>query len=380
MTELTYEQKGTPIAKIVIPHKQNKIVSIYDSTSLENKKNVAKKCCKKCKGGSCNGKCCKNCCSRVANKKCCKKNYNRYDDNILDLETDSESGSEESESSSEESSDDDQFTVDDLDILDASYFKKMPSTNLALRSINNMKDMMKKGGKKNLKKDPAYAEVTKFLDNRKNKEIIIHEGEVVPVPTFNTRECIYVAGPSGSGKSTYLSNYAKEYKNLFPRNNIYLFSRVADDKCLDDLNPTRILMNEEMVEDPINPNELANSLVIFDDTDTIPEGKLKKALIALKNDLLETGRHENVHVAITSHLLTNYRDTRTVLNETHSITLFPCGGSTYAIRYCLKTHCGFDNKEVAKIIKLPSRWVTIKKTFPQAVLYSKGVYLVGQAE
>lgn len=345
MSYLTEKKIGIPIA-IICKNNSTKVISIANDDNEDkcesNKKQCCKKCTKKCKGGCC--------------KKCCKAP--EYSDE------------EEDNNDSLENSSDDDLNDEDLELLDNKYYKDMGfHYRINVDKIKkNIKD--KKANKK------LVRETKKYIENKKNKEIIIHDGEVQVLPKFNERECIYVAGPSGSGKSTYIANYASEYKRMYPKNNIFIFSRVANDECIDRLKPTRIMINEELIEDPIRPDELSNSLVIFDDTDTIPNKKLKDTIISLKNDLLETGRHEDIYVAITSHLISNYRETRTVLNEAHSITVFPQGGSTYSIKYVLKNYGGMDKNDVQKAISLPSRWITLKKTFPQAIIYAKGTYLL----
>jgi hypothetical protein len=72
----------------------------------------------------------------------------------------------------------------------------------------------------------------------------------------------------------------------------------------------------------------------------------------------------------------NYKETKKVLNECTSITLFPGGSSSYAIKYALQHYFGLDKHQVEKILKLPSRWITVHKLFPMCVLYAKGSYLL----
>jgi GTPase SAR1 family protein len=229
-----------------------------------------------------------------------------------------------------------------------------------------------------------YRSMRDSIDKNNRKELNLNGGQMVPIPNPDTRDCIYVCGPSGSGKSTYVSKYAEQYKKMFPDNKIVLFSRVEEDEALDKLDPIRFDLSTgsetsaEILEDPIEPSDLENSLVIFDDTDTLPDKKVKDAIIKLKDDLLQTGRHQNVYVAITSHQLSNYKETRNVLNECHSITIFPKSGSTFAIKYVLKNYFGLDPQDIKRILDLPSRWVTITKTFPQSVIYDSGIYLLSQ--
>ena len=59
----------------------------------------------------------------------------------------------------------------------------------------------------------------------------------------------------------------------------------------------------------------------------------------LRENLLETGRHFDLTIISTSHQLSNYAKTRTLLNEATSITVFPShAGTTFHIREYLKKH------------------------------------------
>ena len=52
-----------------------------------------------------------------------------------------------------------------------------------------------------------------------------------PIPNISKeRDILYVVGASGSGKSYFVSQYGKNYKSFYPKNQIYVFSTVDDDK------------------------------------------------------------------------------------------------------------------------------------------------------
>jgi signal recognition particle GTPase len=76
-----------------------------------------------------------------------------------------------------------------------------------------------------------------------------------------------------------------------------------------------------------------------------------------------------------AHQANNYAQTRTILNECMSITIFPAMTTRYSLNYLLSKYFGFDKNQINKICKLPSRWVTIFKS-PPLILYSSGAYLV----
>lgn len=224
----------------------------------------------------------------------------------------------------------------------------------------------------------AYDELKKKQNDNLGKEIKVNAGYLQVIPDPYKREVVYVAGASGSGKSYFTSNYARQYKKLFPDKNIIVFSKLNDDEVIDKLNPIRIEIDVDLIQNPITMEELKDSLVIFDDTDVISDKKLLDAVNAIKNDCLEIGRHYNIYTVITSHLINDYKKTRTILNEAHRIVMYPASGSFYSISYVLKHYCGFSPKDVKKIQKLNSRWVCVGRHFPVNVIYEKGCYLLSK--
>lgn len=225
---------------------------------------------------------------------------------------------------------------------------------------------------------PIYSQVRAALKECQGKEFHMNEGEMLQVPnTKLERECLYIAGPSGSGKSTYVNKYVKQYIRTYPDNEVYIFSRVADDKTLKDNDAIkRIPITEELIEDPIDNSELEDSIAIFDDIDTIREKPLRDAVTDLRSDLLETGRHHRVTLLCTSHLLMDRNKTRTLLNEATSVTFFPNSGQAFHVKRFLKEYCGLEKSQIDRVLQLPSRWVTIGKTAPMYILYDKGCYLI----
>lgn len=230
--------------------------------------------------------------------------------------------------------------------------------------------------------------------------ITIPDGKFEQVPSLSTR-VLYIAGPSGSGKSTYASYYIKKYIKVYiepvlkahkkkckeecscrvPR--FYLFSKIDQDKVLDELDPIRVRCDESVISNPFNIKEIEEgSICLFDDIDCIENTKIQKVVNNLKAQILDLGRHSNVHCVITSHLINgNDRNaTRTTLNEMASLTIFPQAGSAYQIKYCLKNYFGLSSKQIARILNIESRWVTIFKSYPQICLSEKEVMFVSELE
>lgn len=261
---------------------------------------------------------------------------------------------------------------------------KLHATNKNMRERVKNAEVIKRtlangGNIKDEKLNDIYRIVKSEFNRKKDFEIEVPDGIIEIVPKFEGRECGYAAAPSGSGKSFWVSKYAQQYEKLFPENKIYLFSKVDDDVSLEGIkNIMRIDLDYQLVDDPMNvEEELSDCLVIFDDTDTIKDKEIRGAINSLKEDILETGRHYNTSILITSHLITNYKETRTVLNESNLITVYPASGSAHQIKYALKNYFGLSLEDINNLFKLNSRWVTVKKNYPQMVFSEHKVYLLG---
>jgi len=132
--------------------------------------------------------------------------------------------------------------------------------------------------------------------------------------------------------------------------------------------------------EPITAEDFKDSLVIFDDTDCLINKNVKNKIDGILNSVLETGRHFNVEVIYTSHLACNGKDTRRILNECKSVTIFPSGLGGKSMKYLLDNYFGLDKDQIKKIKKLQSRWVTIQKGFPMSVISDKECYILNVEE
>lgn len=213
------------------------------------------------------------------------------------------------------------------------------------------------------------------------KEIGCEDGNFFQIPNEKTR-CLLVAGPSGSGKSTYVKNYASMWKKLRPEAKIYLISRVENDPSLDGLEVQRVFLSEDLVTCPLEVEECQpGSMVIFDDCDAMSSKKLTDAIYKFQIQLLEIGRHMDIQVVITSHLIIGAKSqaqARTILNEHQSLTIFPGSGSAAQISFALGKYYGMTKKQINKILNMDSRWVTLIKVYPQFVISSHECIFVSE--
>lgn len=231
-----------------------------------------------------------------------------------------------------------------------------------------------------------FKQAKEMIKARQGKEMILYEGQLVPMPIEepdeDQNERIYLAAPSGSGKSVWANQWIRMYLKLHPRAKIYVFSKLGEDVSLDYNIPpkqlVRVALDETFLEgEPLSASDFdRDSVVVFDDITSIKDKSVLQAVKKLRDELLETGRHQNISIIDISHLITNYKESRTSLNEATTVVLFPKSGSGQSINYYLRQYLGLDQPTIKKIVKLPSRWVAISKRAPRFVLYDKGAFVL----
>ena len=202
-------------------------------------------------------------------------------------------------------------------------------------------------------------------------QIELDDGKFEQFPNLDReRDVIYIAGPSGSGKSFYTKLYLRNYMKQYPKNGLYMISKLTEDSSLDDVKELkRIKIDKTLITSPLDVEDFKDCLIIFDDIDCIKDKAQKEALNQLKNEILKTGRHTRTTILITSHLACKGNETRSILNECHSLTFFL--GSGMPVDYLLQNYVGLEKKQIQNLKQIPSRWITIFRSFPMMVLTEK---------
>ncbi len=221
------------------------------------------------------------------------------------------------------------------------------------------------------------------LNNNINEIKLTKKNELFkPFPNISReRDILYITGASGSGKSHYTKQYIEEYHKEFPKRPVYIFSSLEDDTTLDKLiYIKRIKLDEKFLNTDFTLDDFKNMLIVFDDTDCISNKILKNKIDGILNKLLETGRHTNTSLIYTSHLPTQGIATRRILNEAHTITIFPHGTGEKSLKYLLENYLGLDREQRKKLKKLPTRWATYIKSYPNAIFHEKGAYLLNSTD
>jgi hypothetical protein len=224
-----------------------------------------------------------------------------------------------------------------------------------------------------------FADTRESAISRNFMELKLNEGEfvILPYEKPNQVEIIYLTGPKGSGKSTSCRRYADTYKVYFPENRVFLISRKEEDPILDDAGfITRIAVDDTFLEgEPLGPKDFTDSLVIFDDIESISNKKLKEAVYQLKNDLMMTGRSENVYVMSVAHVGCNGHDTKIDLTEADAFITYD-NNTPHHLERLLTVYGGLDKHQFKRVRDLKSRWVFTHKSRPRYIIGEKDVILL----
>jgi hypothetical protein len=176
-----------------------------------------------------------------------------------------------------------------------------------------------------------------------------------------------------------MKTFMKQYEQMY-KLPIYLFSRKTSDASLSDVKTLkRVKIDLSLVTHPIDYREFANSCVVFDDTDGLPDVTkndklIKQAVNSLKNQILELARDIHTSCLVSSHLSCKGFETRTLINEAHMTLIYPSSGSPYD--YFLRTYYGFNMVQIERIKGFDSRWVCLSRSYPRVLFTQKEIMLL----
>lgn len=223
-----------------------------------------------------------------------------------------------------------------------------------------------------------YYDALKEFEKLKHKGIRLNSGKFEPLLDHTRYERYYVAGASGSGKTYYSTKLVEQYlkKHKKQDNDFVMVSGVAPSEKLEELMPNMVdpsdVYNEGLSEDAIR-----DSIVMFDDVLSIPEKRVKNAVLGSINHMIETNRHTRTTVIVINHLLSSAHETRKLLNEATTIVFFPKASAKHSIVNYLKAYEHMDSDMIRRIVNLPTRAVSLYKGIDNPyILYDKGAFLL----
>ena len=183
------------------------------------------------------------------------------------------------------------------------------------------------------------------------------------------REVKYFSGASGAGKSFKVAEYLKVYKKAYPKRDIFVFSSLLDCPTLDKVKGLkRIKVNEPMfLNEPIGASDFQDCCMVFDDTDCISNKIVKTKIQKIMDECLQIGRHFNITCLITSHAMCNGLATKMILNEAHTITIFPSCSGKRVLNYLCADYLGLSKQQIAKLKKMDGRSITFARNYPRCI-------------
>lgn len=185
------------------------------------------------------------------------------------------------------------------------------------------------------------------------------------------RTVTYVPGRSGAGKTYWLSGLARKYHKLWPDNPIFGVCKtpMKNDKAFSGLTikqiPIEMIMGKGGSLNTIESFGYGGSMVIFDDWDSFEDAQ-RKAVLGLIKDCINLGRKQRLSVCVTSHLLSNYNETRAIISEAETIVLFPNQTMPKTLSYMCE-RLGMDKDVVARL-REKGRWVAVHNAAPLYLL------------
>lgn len=233
----------------------------------------------------------------------------------------------------------------------------------------------KKKGKKK-KNVPKYIVFRLAEDDSNIRSFHSDDHDFQPIfDNHAKRETIYVCGPNQAGKSTFVCNYLVTWIKTHPNWPIHLFSKLDEDDVLSKVEDKIIREDANDLDDEPDIEDYNNSMVIFDDVDQFPRD-VQKNILKLIEEVLCNGAHFNINIIITNHLLSDYKKTRTILNECKMIVMFPKSGCSHQVDHILSNYIGVSKSQIPEIKNNKGRWVAVVKDYPVCFIYPHGVSLL----
>ncbi len=237
-------------------------------------------------------------------------------------------------------------------------------------------------------------EILKEIGNDKLKKEIdfSKDSDIVRVlPLIGARDVPYdrsicLVAPSEGGKTFLAKEICKFDQRKRP---VIVFSKIEDDESLRELatlrtpadKKTRLvkipLHTENQLLDLPTNSDMKECICLFDDIDSFP-ADIAQFLREYRDSMLESGRHDNITVISTSHILNNYIKTKTMLNECEWVCLFPASNKRHAFSF-LKDRFGLEKQEANFLINKAmqsGRYLCLRLSAPNLLLHTKGVILM----
>jgi Cdc6-like AAA superfamily ATPase len=198
-------------------------------------------------------------------------------------------------------------------------------------------------------------------------------------------DVIVISGKKGSGKTELAKFMAYVYHEKCPKNRVIIFSGIKD--LYNDL-PWAIKVDLKQVEKEEedkartdfsglpDASEFHDSLVIFDDTEKMPNVKIEKMMYQLANILAQNGRNFSTNVICILHQLNKGLQSSTILREADTFIIFPRSYDMNTFNTLIH-HLGFSKEDAQALYAQKDEWfILIHQTLPSYVYLGSSMHKI----
>jgi hypothetical protein len=197
---------------------------------------------------------------------------------------------------------------------------------------------------------------------------------IVPIPlkeTFQT--CVF--GPTNVGKTYWAATtLCRSYEYYYPEKRIMVFSFFEHDPAFDHLNVTYVPITEDMHDRPPHVSQFTGSLLVFDDIESYPPA-LRDIVSRFRDQALQVGRKHDVSVIAIAHEIFGGHATKSTILECEQVVIFNQGLQEPIIKLLHKKY-GLEKDVIKYITSLKTRWVCLKRSYPQAIICPQSIRLI----
>ena len=195
---------------------------------------------------------------------------------------------------------------------------------------------------------------------------------VAIAPAFQT--CVF--GPTNVGKSYWAATtLMKSYEYYYPKNPIFVWSFFEHDPAYDNLqNVQYIKIDDSLIKDPPSPDEFENSLMVFDDIESL-HGELREVVTKFRDQCLACGRKHTIAVIAIAHEIFGGFTTKSSILECGQLVLFN-QGFIEPIEKLMRIKFGMSKDAIKFVLSSKTRWVMIGRNFPQVVITPREIKVI----
>lgn len=189
-----------------------------------------------------------------------------------------------------------------------------------------------------------------------------------------------VFGITGTGKSKFAAdNPIMAFNKLYPSRKVYImsFSAEEDEPAFDDVNVEWFDLGQPKAVDRLEPERFRDSLLVFDDIESILDPEIFKAVSSFRDTCLMAGRKLGISSISICHEIHDWLKTRTIINECDLIVLFNQGnGNVAPIKKLLGEKFGLGPSHIKHVLSSPTRWVAVKKSYPSLIISPQHIEVI----